>query len=72
MNKKDWLEILGALVSASLVLLWSTFTMYYFLLVSMDQLPPETRDHQNMILGGLIGLLGVFTKIMIDKFAEGK
>ena len=70
MNKKEIIEIISSMVSAILVLSWSSFTMYYFLLVSKDQLPPETRDHTNMIIGGLITILGVFTKIMLDKFAE--
>lgn len=72
MSKDDILELLDAIASTILMLGLAWFSGHYALLITSADIPEAAQRHTDMIVGALIGLLGVFSKVILDAFTKKK
>ena len=64
------IRLLGTVASTVLMLGLAWFAGQYALLITQDDIPEAAQRHSDMIVGALIGLLGVFSKVILDAFTH--
>lgn len=70
MKFDDVIRLIDTLASTILMLGLAWFAGHYALLITQDDIPENAQRHSDMIVGALIGLLGVFSKVILDAFTH--
>jgi hypothetical protein len=70
--KDDIIDVVEALVKAGLTLGAVYFTFYFINRICFEEIPESSIRFADMVLGALIGILGVLSKVIYDSFTKGR